>query len=516
MSVVPVSVEAQKLDVYPGEAVSVTGDFTNNGPSAAINALMAMESNVSVDEVPATGFTVTSSDGSVTAADCTASVTVSGHYRVECSKSDLKAGVTVVIKINFRPSPNTTEASFDVTGTSSADNWASGPATSTDSVGILPTSDLAVVKSSASNTADPGGNIDYTIEVTNNGPRAAGPDVQVTDLVPVGMTVTSATWVDDQSNSGSCAIVGTRGVNCASIPGPLQPTSGSGKKQITVTVHAKIDADASGPLENCASASTLVRDTDPSNDTSCHSVIVSPWAELGLTKLGPTSMKPGGTGTFDLVVTNNGPTKAMGTKVIDDLPNGLTPVEPLPLGCTAAGQRITCEIGVLTAGASQPLSITARASSSITGTKKFKNVASAVSDTPGKSAEASDIVPIVVASAASTGVTTSIIGPRTAKPIGSIFNLKVSIKAGGSTARNSSLCATLPGNVSYLSSTGSRSGNRVCWRTGTLKAGATKSYSIQVMATASGARTASSAARATGTPRATASTTVRVYGGFTG
>jgi hypothetical protein len=67
-----------------------------------------------------------------------------------------------------------------------------------------------------------------------------------------------------------------------------------------------------------------------------------------------------------------------------------------------------------------------------------------------------------------------------------------------------------------LSSTGSRSGNRVCWRTGTIKDGASKSYSIQVMATASGARTASSAARATGTPRATASTTVRVYGGFTG
>ena len=516
LSVVPVSVQAQKLDVYPAETVAVTGDFTNNGPSIATNALLVMESNVSVDEVPATGFTVTSSDGSVTAADCTASVTSAGHYRVECSKASLKAGVTVVIKINFRPSPNTLEASFDVTGTSSADNWASGPATSTETVGILPTSDLQVVKTSASDNADPGGIVVYRIDVTNNGPRAAGPDVQVTDVVPVGMDIHSAGWSDDQSNSGSCTLVGLREVNCASIPGPLQPASGSGKKQITVTVVARVDNNASGHLENCASASTLVRDPDPSNDTSCHSVIVSPWAELGLTKLGPTSMKPGGTGTFNLVVTNYGPTKAWGIKVIDDLPIGLSPVGPLPDGCTAAGQRVTCDVGLLTTGSSKPLSITARASSSITGTKKLKNVARATSETPGNSAEASDIVPIVVASAASTGVTTSIVGPRTAKPVGSIFNLKVSIKAGGSTARNSSLCATLPGNVSYLSSTGSRSGNRVCWRTGTIKDGASKSYSIQVMATASGARTASSAARATGTPRATASTTVRVYGGFTG
>ncbi len=516
VSVVPVAVTAQKPDVYPGDAVGVMGAFTNNGPSAAINATMVMESSVTEDEVPATGFTVTSSDGSVTAADCTASVTVSGHYKVECAKADLRAGVTVRITLNFRPSPNTTISAFDVTGTSSADNWTGGPATSTDTVNILPVSDLVVVKSGSSPLGDPGGAIDYTVVVTNNGPSAAGPDVQVTDLVPVGMTAMAATWSDDQSNSGSCTLVGTRGVNCASIPGPLQPASGSGKKQITVTIVAKIDDDARGPLENCATATTLVRDTDQSNNDSCYTVTVSPWADLGLTKTGPTSMSPGGTGTFNLVVTNYGPTKALGVTVVDDLPKGLSPVDPLPSGCTAAGQRISCIVGLLTAGSSQSLAINAKADSNLTGTHNLKNVASATSAMPGQSAEASDIVPIVVASPASNGISTRIVGPRTAKPVGSIFNLKVSVTAGRSAARNTTLCATLPGNVSYQSSSGIRSGNRVCWRVGTLNAGATKSYSISVIASASGSGTASSAARATGNPRATDSTTVRVYGGFTG
>jgi uncharacterized repeat protein (TIGR01451 family) len=515
VSVVPVAVTAQKPDVYPGEEVGVTGDFTNNGPSEAINALMVMESNSSVNEVPATGFTVTSSDGSVTAADCTALVT-KGHYTVECRKPGLKAGVTVVIRINFRPSPNTTESSFDVTGTSSADNWAGGPATSTDTVEILPTADLVVVKSSASNTADPSGNIDYAIEVTNNGPRAAGPDVQVTDVVPVGLTPVFVVWTDDQGHSGSCTVVGTRGVNCAGIPGPLEPASGSGIKKITLMVTAQVANNASGPLKNCASASTLVRDTDLSNNESCFTVVVSPWADLGLTKTGPTSMSPGGTGTFNLVVTNYGPTKASGVTVIDDLPKGLTPVDPLPSGCTAAGQRITCIVGLLTTGSSKTLAITAKADSNLTGTHYLKNVASATSAMPGQSAEASDMVPIVVASPASNGISTRIVGPRTPKPISSIFNLKASVTAGRSTARNTTLCATLPSNVSYLSSSGSQSGNRVCWRVGTLKAGATKSYSVSVIATATGSGTASAAARATGNPRATDSTTVRVYGGFTG
>ena len=514
VSVVPVAVGAQKSDVYPGESVGVISAFTNNGPSTATNPIFTVESSVGVDEVPATGFTVTSSDGTVTAADCTASVNGSGHYQVVCEPGSLKAGVTVRITINFRPSPNTSLTSFDVNATSAADNFVTGPDTASDTVNILPTADLQVVKTSEAGIANPGDGVQFTIDATNNGPRDSGSPVQISDTVPVGMTIASATWADDQAGSGSCDVSG-RSINCLPA-GPIVPSSGSGVKDITVTVNVTIDAGAKGPLLNCANAVSIVRDPDPSNNNSCHEVTILPWAELGLTKLGPTSLKPGGTGTFNLEVTNNGPSDATSVKVIDDLPKGLTPVAPLPSGCTSSGQRVTCLVGDLTLGQSQAIAITAKASSSLTGGKELKNVASAISDTPGKSAEASDVVPIVVAGAASNGIKTSIVGPRTPKPIGSIFNLKVSVIAGRATARSTTLCATLPGNVTYLSSTGSKSGNRVCWRVGTLKAGSTKSYSISVMATSVGASTASSAARATGNPRATASTTVRVYGGFTG
>jgi len=473
-----------------------------------------MESSVSVDEVPATGFSVTSTDGSVTAADCAASVTGAGHYKVECKPGTLAAGVTVRITLNFRPSPNTTLPDFDVTGTSSADNWAGGPESSSDTVNVLPTADLQLVKTSEAGVVNVGDTVEYKIDVTNNGPRDSGAAVEVTDVVPAGMAVVSATWADDQSGSGNCAV---RGREIICLPaGPVVPSAGSGIKDITVTVRATIGSGLSGPIANCATAVSVVRDPDASNNTSCHEVTILPWAELRLTKLGPTSMKPGGTGTFNLEVTNTGPSDAAGVKVVDDFPKGLTPVSPLPSGCTTSGQRVTCTVGGLLQGASQQLAVTAKASSSLESGQHLQNVASAVADTPGKSAEATDVVPIIVASAAGNGISTKIVGPRTAKPIGSIFNLKVSVTAGRSTARNTTLCATLPGNVSYLSSSGRQSGNRVCWRVGNLKARATKSYSISVMATASGSQTASSAARANGSPRATDSTTVRVYGGFTG
>ena len=510
VSVVPAAIGVQKSDVYPGESVGVTGAFTNNGPSVATNPTFTMESSVSVDEVPATGFTVTSSDGSVTAADCHSVVTVAGHYKVECQPGSLNAGVTVRITINFRPSPNTTLSDFDVTATSTADNFFTGPDSATDTVNILPTADLQVVKTADTHVANAGDGVQFTIAVTNKGPRNSGAPILVTDVVPVGMIALKADWTAGGIGMGGCDVYG-RSVAC-SVPGSIAPISG----ELAVILTAGIGSDARGPLVNCATAESVVRDPDPSNNSSCFEVTARPWAELGLTKLGPTSLKPGGTGTFNLEVTNNGPSDATNVKVIDDLPRGLTPVAPLPAGCTSSGRRVTCLVGDLNLGHSQAIALTAKASTTLVGGQELKNVASAEADTPGKSAQASDVVPIVVASAASTGVSTTITGPRTPKPIGSIFNLKVGVSAGRSTARNTTLCATLPANVSYLYSSGAKSGNRVCWRVGTLKARATKSYSISVMATASGSRTASSAARATGSPRATDSTTVRVYGGFTG
>ena len=154
-SVIPVSVTADKPDVLPGEVVGVSADFTNNGPSTATDPSLVMEAIPPSEDVRATGFSVTSTDGTVTKADCTLSQSPGQPAKVTCLPATLAMGVSVTITINFKPDVATTLSSFDVKGTSSAGNYAAGPATSTDTVNIIPVADLQVVKAADVSIVEP-------------------------------------------------------------------------------------------------------------------------------------------------------------------------------------------------------------------------------------------------------------------------------------------------------------------------------------------------------------------------
>jgi len=516
VSTIPVSVIADYPEVLPGNTVGVTAQFTNNGPSTATNPVLKMEAMSPEGDVRATGFTVTSSDGSVVKADCVLSQLDGQPAVVTCSPDSLARGVNVEIKIVFRPSPATALDSFDVKGTSSADNFTSGPADATETVNVIPTSDLQITKSSDVSAVDPLGTVTFTIEVTNNGPKATDAILDIRDALPVGLTAVSANWADDASGAGACAILG-RSIECSKAAGPIEPPSGSGIKKITVTVVATADAGAHGLLINTATADAGPRDVDLSNNEASADVTVLPWADLELSKVGPTVMKRGGTGAFTLTVTNRGPSTATSTTVTDTIPTGLSPVAPLPKGCAALHQTVTCQAGDLTLGQSVTYGITTRAASNITPGAHLKNVAIARSTVPGRSASADDLVKILVATPANYGLGLKIYGPTASVLVGEVTKLWVKVGAGrASAAKRVVTCINLPSNVSYLWSSGSARGNRVCWQVGTLAAGKSKWLPVTVIAVASGRRSANAAADASNLPRVTDSAVVRTHYPFTG
>ncbi|MEI7889440.1 MAG: DUF11 domain-containing protein, partial [Actinomycetes bacterium] len=516
VSTIPVSVIADYPEVLPGNTVGVTAQFTNNGPSTATNPVLKMEAMSPEGYVRATGFTVTSSDGSVVKADCVLTQLDGQPAVVTCSPDSLDRGVNVDIRIVFRPSPATGLDSFDVKGTSSADNFTSGPSTATDTVNLIPTSDLQVTKTSDVSEVDPLGTVTFTVEVTNNGPKATDAIVDIRDALPVGLTAVSANWADDASGSGSCAILG-RSIECANAAGPIEPSSGSGIKKITLTVVATAIAGTHGLLVNTATAEAGPRDVDLSNNEASASVTVLPWADLALSKVGPTVMKRGGTGAFTLTVVNRGPSTATSTTVTDTIPTGLTPVAPLPTGCAAVHQIVTCHAGDLTLGQSATYVITTRAASNLTPGSHLRNVATAHSPVPGHSASADDLVKVLVATPASYGLGLAIHAPKGSIPVGSITKLWVRVGAGrASSAKKVVTCINLPSNVSYLWSSGSAWGNRVCWQVGTIAAGGSRWLPITVLATSVGQRTATAAADASNLARVTDSAVVRTHYSFTG
>jgi uncharacterized repeat protein (TIGR01451 family) len=173
---------------------------------------------------------------------------------------------------------------------------------------IATQADLAVAK-----TAPPvvlaGGQLTYTLVVTNHGP-ASSPGTILTDTLPETASFVSA--------SPSCSHDGGTTVTC--VAGSLADQA---TRTFTITVTAPITA---GPITNTVTAAGDGLDLDPSNNTAAASTWVSAQADLAVAKEDSADPVVAGTPlTYTLVVTNYGPDWVIGATLTDVLPSGVTP-----------------------------------------------------------------------------------------------------------------------------------------------------------------------------------------------
>ena len=81
-------------------------------------------------------------------------------------------------------------------------------------------------------------------------------------------------------------------------------------------------------------------------------------ADLALGMTGPvTPIATGETASYNLVVTNNGPSSAAGVTITDAVPAGSV-IDTIPPGCTEAAGTISCSMGTLAVGGSATANIT--------------------------------------------------------------------------------------------------------------------------------------------------------------
>ena len=84
--------------------------------------------------------------------------------------------------------------------------------------------------------------------------------------------------------------------------------------------------------------------------------------DLALTKSAdPTMVDPGGTVTFSLTVTNNGPGNSSGYVLNDPLPGGVTGASTATPGCAITAQKLVCAGSPLAVGASATATVTMNA-----------------------------------------------------------------------------------------------------------------------------------------------------------
>jgi uncharacterized repeat protein (TIGR01451 family) len=116
-------------------------------------------------------------------------------------------------------------------------------------------------------------------------------------------------------------------------------------------------------VTNPASASpifTLVsRSNGPASTNNDGAASPGQPTDLSITKSGPVVLNRGGTVSYTITVTNNGPGNSSGFTVSDVVPAVLTGVASSSPGCTVSGNTVTCVGGRTLAGESAQYTITA-------------------------------------------------------------------------------------------------------------------------------------------------------------
>jgi uncharacterized repeat protein (TIGR01451 family) len=238
--------------------------------------------------------------------------------------------------------------------------------------------DVQITKSASPQTAVPGTNETYSLNVKNNGPAAAENTV-VSDQLPTGLTFVSA--------SPGCTFASGK-VTCQ------VGTMASGATA-SFTVVTKVPSSQTQRIANTATVTTSTPDPNPGDNSSTIETPIGPNVNLELTKTASTGkVDAGGQVMYTLVVNNNGPSDSTNATVDDTLPAGLTLVSAQPSQGSCSGTK--CNLGTIADGGSAQVLVTATVAANVSG--NVKNTATVIGDQPDsnpKNNEAGSTVEVV-------------------------------------------------------------------------------------------------------------------------
>jgi uncharacterized repeat protein (TIGR01451 family) len=290
------SVAKSVLAVGPsvGDEVTYRVAVTNDGPAGATGVVVE-------DRLPA-GLTFVEADASQgTYAAGTGRWTVGALADGATATLDLTATIATAA-----PTTNTASVvASDQPDPDGADDE------DTAEIDADPRVDVSVTKEvTGDDPAHVGDEVTFAVTVANAGPSPAT-GVEVTDRLPAGLTFVAA---DDDGYDPDTGVwpVGT-----------LAPGADA-----TLEVTARIDV----PTATNTAVLTAVEedDADPDDDEGSATVEVDPLVDVSVEKTGTAPAAIGGVATFEVDVTNRGPSVGTGIEVTDALPAGLTLVSATP------------------------------------------------------------------------------------------------------------------------------------------------------------------------------------------
>jgi len=281
-----VTMTASASTVLVGNNVTYTATVKNNGPGPATNVALTytLPANVTLfaANIPAgvscnlPAATIICTLGSPLSSG--ASFTIAF---ILIPQAGAVPSITNTMTVSAtEPDPDNTNNSASVTTT------------------VTPVADLAVTKTSSPTSVPIGGNITYTIKVTNNGPSPAN-GVTATDTLPPAIAFV---FVSASASQGSCPPPASGKIVCA------VGTLASGASA-TATVVITPSAAAMPSITNSVNVTSNQFDPNLSNNSASATTTVTPLTASDFSlAISPVSasVQAGGTATYTITVTPSG------------------------------------------------------------------------------------------------------------------------------------------------------------------------------------------------------------------
>ncbi|MET7376367.1 DUF11 domain-containing protein, partial [Micromonospora arida] len=468
-----------------GQTSTLTFTITNTDDLQAKNG-MSFTDNLP-GNVTATGVNSTTCSGAtVTAPAGATSVDFAGNLDLNVDSCTISVQVTSTVVGSYTDTGCVAPDGSTIPGCESNFPTIVGinPPGST-TLTVIPTVDLAVVKTASPSPYVPGTPFSYTVTVTNGGPSDA---VGATLTDPLPAPLSGFTWTCTASAGSTCTSSGTGDINDT-----VTVLAGG---TLTYTISGTVPSGTTGDLTNTATLTPPDGVSDPGCTPNCSSTVVTPAAltvDLAVVKTAsPSPYVPGAPFSYTVTVTNGGPSDAVGATLTDPLPAplaGFTWTCEASTGstCTASGTGNINDTVTVLAGGTVTYTISGTVPSGTTG-----DLSNTATVTPPDGVSDPDCTPncssTVVTPAA---LTVDLAVVKTASPSpyvpGAPFSYTVTVTNGGpSDAVGATLTDPLPAPLAGFTWTCEASAGSTCTASGTgnindtvtVLAGGTVTYTI--------------------------------------
>ncbi|HEY7945643.1 MAG TPA: hypothetical protein VIH15_14160 [Casimicrobiaceae bacterium] len=299
----------------PGGAANYTITVANTGLSDAVD--------VTVSDLLPAGVTLSSNATCVPggSANCGTLAGSAGQSSFGATGASIAAGAGNLLVFTAPVNFASDLADDPLINAATAADLASGASGSgLDSDARAAQGTLGVTKSDGSTTYTPGGTATYTIVVSNAGPSDAF-STSISDPLPAGVSL-AADAICVAAGAASCGTVtGTAGQTSFGATG-AQLAAGAGNALTFTAQVAFAPTLATNPLVNIVTA------TDPALGppaTAVDSDTLTAVVDLAVTKTdGVSTAVPGQAVIYTIVVSNAGPSDALGATVSDTLPAAIS------------------------------------------------------------------------------------------------------------------------------------------------------------------------------------------------